>query len=120
MYKRSAGRPAPPLPRSRNGSSAADKHASLAGEGGDGVQSMLPTVAVSPAGGHAGDKRPIAFINGTGNGMDDEDDSDSSDAKLVSPPDPNETGEERRTTRRLVESALRGCHEARILAVNKT
>ncbi|KAJ2835435.1 pre-rRNA processing [Coemansia sp. 'formosensis'] len=120
MYKRSAGRPAPPLPRSRNGSSAADKHASMAGEGGDGVQSMLPTVAVSPAGEHAGDKRPIAFINGTGNGMDDEDDSDSSSSKLAGSSDPNETGEERRTTRRLVESALRGCHEARILAVNKT
>ncbi|KAJ2885218.1 pre-rRNA processing [Coemansia aciculifera] len=114
IYKRSAGRPAPPLPRPRNVSGAAGEHGGLASTGDDG-RLTLPKVEVSPATEYPVDKRPVALTSD----VDDEDDSDSSGAKLANSTDPQETGEERRTTRRLVEAALRGCHEARIQAVSR-
>ncbi|KAJ2733859.1 pre-rRNA processing [Coemansia sp. BCRC 34962] len=118
IYKRSAGRPAPPRPRSRNVSSAADKQNSTGSDG----KLVLPTAAVSSASGYAVDKRPeSALADAKGSGMDDDDNngSDSPSAKMASPTDPEEAGEERRTTRRLVEAALRSCHEARMLAASR-
>ncbi|KAJ2891059.1 hypothetical protein IWW38_003793, partial [Coemansia aciculifera] len=71
-----------------------------AGEG----DPILPAVHVSPSSDNAN------------NGSHGEADRDSSDANV---PEPKETGEERRTTRKLVEVALRSCHEARIQAASK-
>ncbi|KAJ2096646.1 pre-rRNA processing [Coemansia sp. RSA 922] len=115
IYKRSAGRPAPPPPRSRNASNAAETHDGLPSTGGE-EQLMLPKVEVSLASEYGVDKRPPALVNVKNSDMDDDGDSDSSAAKLANSADLQETGEERRTTRRLVEAALRGCHEARIQA----
>ncbi|KAJ2451724.1 pre-rRNA processing [Coemansia sp. RSA 2424] len=118
VYKRNADRPAPPQPRARNVTGMADR--SISGdeaEDGSHGHSVLPTVQVSPASGPVIDKRPISSDNSKDSG--DEADSDSSGVNLARVPGPKEAGEERRTTRRLVEAALRCCHEARILAVSR-
>ncbi|KAJ2413739.1 pre-rRNA processing [Coemansia sp. RSA 2530] len=122
IYKRSAGRPAPPQPRSRNVSGAADNQNSMGSES----QLVLPTVAVSSASGYAVDRRPETIVEVKGSGLDDDDDDDDDNddsdlpsANMAGPTDSKEAGEERRTTRRLVEAALRSCHEARMLAVSR-
>ncbi|KAI8324188.1 hypothetical protein GQ54DRAFT_296332 [Martensiomyces pterosporus] len=126
-YKRNSRPVLPPPRRNDTGtgdSAVADAVAATAaldlGPGHHPVSPIAESFTESTAG-HAQPAPPSVDVQGVGTEDEEEDDDEDALGAAASPRMVmGDSTEERRATRKLVETALRCCHEARILAVSKT